>query len=182
MEIGISERASMVFEKKNNETDKLRKEYESKQEHLQKLVGQLTVEIDWLKKNLALNEPLEARKVMVERNHAEINVKRQADLLSVNRTSIYRHRKEHCESEENVQIMHRIDEIYMEHPYFGYRCMTRFLRDQGFEKLALKRLITSRKGWFTWRNPTENPYILRSERKRIIESYYNEVAFALSNT
>ncbi|MEV2811857.1 hypothetical protein ABND62_21755 [Paenibacillus larvae] len=69
----------MVFEKKNNETDKLRKEYESKKEHLQKLVGQLTVEIDWLKKNLALNEPLEARKVMVERNHAEINVKRQAE-------------------------------------------------------------------------------------------------------
>ncbi|MCY9511153.1 IS3 family transposase, partial [Paenibacillus larvae] len=127
------ERASMVFEKKNNETDKLRKEYESKQEHLQKLVGQLTVEIDWLKKNLALNEPLEARKMMVERNHAEINVKRQADLLSVNRTSVYRHRKEHRESEENVQIMHRIDEIYMEHPYFGYRRMTRFLRDHGFE-------------------------------------------------
>ncbi|MGG3789130.1 hypothetical protein ABEU92_22475, partial [Paenibacillus larvae] len=71
------------------------------------------------------------RKVMVERNHAEINVKRQADLLSVNRTSIYRHRKEHCESEENVQIMHRIDEIYMEHLYFGYRRVTRFLRDQG---------------------------------------------------
>ncbi|MEV2432991.1 IS3 family transposase [Paenibacillus larvae] len=51
----------------------------------------------------------------------------------MNRTSIYRHHKEHCESEENVQIMHRIDEIYMEHPYFGYRRMTRFLRDQGFE-------------------------------------------------
>ncbi|WP_412102132.1 transposase [Paenibacillus larvae] len=48
------ERASMVFEKKNNETDKLRKEYESKQEHLQKLVGQLTVEIDWLKKKSGL--------------------------------------------------------------------------------------------------------------------------------
>ncbi|ARF67478.1 transposase [Paenibacillus larvae subsp. pulvifaciens] len=48
------ERASMVFDKKNNETDKLRKEYESKQEHLQKLVGQLTVEIDWLKKKSGL--------------------------------------------------------------------------------------------------------------------------------
>ncbi|AQR77730.1 hypothetical protein ABND78_18485 [Paenibacillus larvae] len=54
VEIGISERASMVFEKKNNETDKLRKEYESKKEHLQKLVGQLTVEIDWLKKKSGL--------------------------------------------------------------------------------------------------------------------------------
>ncbi|WP_375377979.1 IS3 family transposase, partial [Paenibacillus sp. MZ04-78.2] len=69
---------------------------------------------------------------MVERNHAEITVKRQADLLSVNRTSVYRPSKEQQESEENVKIMHRIDEIYMLHPYFGYRRMTNFLQDQGF--------------------------------------------------
>jgi putative transposase len=48
------ERASMVFEKGTSEVDKLRKEYESKQEHLEKLVGQLTVEIDWLKKKSGL--------------------------------------------------------------------------------------------------------------------------------
>jgi transposase len=48
------ERASMVFEKKTSEADKMRKEYESKQEHLEKLVGQLTVEVDWLKKKSGL--------------------------------------------------------------------------------------------------------------------------------
>lgn len=48
------ERASMVFEKKTMEADKLKKEYESKQEHLEKLVGQLTVEVDWLKKKSGL--------------------------------------------------------------------------------------------------------------------------------
>jgi len=46
------ERASVVFEKKTSEVDKLKKEYESKQEHLEKLVGQLTVEVDWLKKKI----------------------------------------------------------------------------------------------------------------------------------
>ncbi|WP_074730165.1 group II intron reverse transcriptase/maturase [Paenibacillus naphthalenovorans] len=51
-----------------------------------------------------------------------------------------------------------------------------------YGELALRRLITSRKGWFTWKNPPGNPYILRSEKRRIIESYYDEVAFALSNT
>lgn len=125
------ERASTVFEKKASEADKVRKEYEAKQEHLEKLVGQLTVEVDWLKKNLASNEPLEVRKAMVERNNPEITVKRQSVLLSVNRTSVYRPSKEQRESEENVQLMHRIDEIYMKHPYFGYRRMTGFLRDQG---------------------------------------------------
>lgn len=44
------ERASMVFQKGPSEVDKVRKEYEAKQEHLEKLVGQLTIEVDWLKK------------------------------------------------------------------------------------------------------------------------------------
>lgn len=48
------ERASSVFEKKSNDVDKLKKEYESKQEQLEKLVGQLTVEVDWLKKKSGL--------------------------------------------------------------------------------------------------------------------------------
>jgi putative transposase len=43
---------------------------------------------------------------MVERDNAELTIKRQADLLSVNRTSFYRPGKEHRESEENAQIMH----------------------------------------------------------------------------
>lgn len=47
-------RASTVFEKKTGDTEKLKKEYESKQEHLEKLVGQLTVEVDWLKKKSGL--------------------------------------------------------------------------------------------------------------------------------
>lgn len=137
------ERASTVFEKKASEVDKVRKEYEAKQEHLEKLVGQLTVEVDWLKKNLALNESLQTRKAMVELDNPNITVKRQAELLSVNRTSVYRPSKEQRESEGNVQLMHRIDEIYMKHPYYGYRRMTRILRDQGFvvNRKRVRRLM-----------------------------------------
>jgi RNA-directed DNA polymerase len=47
--------------------------------------------------------------------------------------------------------------------------------------VALRRLVTSRKGRFTWRTPTENPYILRDETRRTIESRYADVAFAMSN-
>ncbi len=80
---------------------------------------------------------------MVERDNNEITIKRQADLLNVNRTSVYRPSQEKSESEENVQIMHQIDEIYMKHPYFGYRRMTRFLRDRGFEvnRKRVRRLM-----------------------------------------
>ncbi|PZE20311.1 IS3 family transposase [Paenibacillus xerothermodurans] len=133
------ERASTVFEKKASEADKVRKEYEAKQERL----GQLTVEVDWLKKNLASNESLETRKAMVEQVNPDITVKRQAALLSVNRTSVYRPAKEQRESEENVRLMHRIDEIHMKYPFYGYRRMTRILRDQGFEvnRKRIRRLM-----------------------------------------
>src|SRR3546814_10291088 len=35
--------------------------------------------------------------------------------------------------------------------------------------VALRRLVTSRKARFTWRNPAENPFILRDEKRRTIE-------------
>lgn len=60
------ERAFTVFEKKTSETEKVRKDYESKQERLEKLVGQLTVEVDWLKKNLVLNKSVKERQTMIE--------------------------------------------------------------------------------------------------------------------
>lgn len=80
---------------------------------------------------------------MVERDHPSINIKRQADLLSVNRTSVYRPMSEKQPSAENIQIMHRIDEIYMKHPYFGYRRMTTTVREQGFDvnRKRVRRLM-----------------------------------------
>lgn len=80
---------------------------------------------------------------MVERNHPKISIKRQAALLSVNRTSVYRPVSEKQPSEENVQLMHRIDEVYMKHPYFGYRRMTRTLKNQGYlvNRKRIRRLM-----------------------------------------
>jgi putative transposase len=80
---------------------------------------------------------------MMERDNSDITVKRQAALLSVNRTSVYRPNKKQRESEENVRLMHRIDEIYMKHPYYGYRRMTSTLRDQGFgvNRKRVRRLM-----------------------------------------
>lgn len=118
------ERSSMVFQKGPSEVEKVRKEYESKQENLEKLVGQLTVEVDWLKKNLDSNKSARERKTMVEFNHPTISIKRQAELLSINRTSLYRQPKEPTESSENIIIMHEIDRLYTDHPYFSYRRMT----------------------------------------------------------
>jgi RNA-directed DNA polymerase len=48
--------------------------------------------------------------------------------------------------------------------------------------VALRRLVTSRKGRFTWRSPAENPFIVRDSDRRTIESRFADVTFAMSNT
>ena len=49
-----------VFDKKTNETEKLKIEYEAEKEALVTKIGQLTIDIDWLKKKQV--EALELRK------------------------------------------------------------------------------------------------------------------------
>lgn len=48
--------------------------------------------------------------------------------------------------------------------------------------IALRRLVTSRKGQFRWRLPEGNPYILREEKRNTFESRYADLVFAMSNT
>ena len=43
----------------------------------------------------------------------------------------------------------------------------------------LRRLVTSRKAQFRWRNPERNPYIKREEIRNTITSRYHDVAMAL---
>lgn len=48
------ERASMVFGRETKAAEKMKRGYEEKQEELEKLVGQLTLEVNWLKKKSGL--------------------------------------------------------------------------------------------------------------------------------
>ncbi len=51
-----------------------------------------------------------------------------------------------------------------------------------YGELALRRLVTSHKGQFRWRTPEENPYCIHDPNRKMIESRYADVAFAMSNT
>jgi group II intron reverse transcriptase/maturase len=47
--------------------------------------------------------------------------------------------------------------------------------------VTLRRLVTSRKCQFRWRNPETNPYITRTEERNTVTSRYRDVAMALSH-
>jgi len=50
--VDFLQRAAGVFERDNRELDKVKKEYEEKIDDLKKIVGQLTYEVDWMKKKV----------------------------------------------------------------------------------------------------------------------------------
>ena len=70
-------------------------------------------------------------RLWVEADHAEISVRRQCDLLGVNRSGLYY--QPVGESEENLMLMRLIDEEYTRHPFYGSRRMTVWLCNQGHE-------------------------------------------------
>lgn len=56
---------------------------------------------------------------MIDWEQRELPVSTQAQLLSLNRTGLYYQPRP--PSVREVQLKHRIDEIYTAHPYYGYR-------------------------------------------------------------
>jgi putative transposase len=70
------------------------------------------------------------RQDLIEWSKAELPVSTQAELLSVNRSSLYY--RPVSPSEEEIQLKHRIDAIYTETPVYGSRKITRQLLLDGF--------------------------------------------------
>ncbi len=69
------------------------------------------------------------RRALIEPGHPELSLSRQCHLLGVSRSSLYHEPK--GESEENRALMRRIDELFLECPFYGSRQMARHLRREG---------------------------------------------------
>lgn len=67
---------------------------------------------------------------MVEPEKERISIKRQCELLGLNRSTLYY--RERPESEEDALLMRLLDEQYTATPFYGYRRMTVYLQQLGF--------------------------------------------------
>ena len=67
---------------------------------------------------------------LVERNHPEISVRRQCELLGVNRSGMYY--EPVGESKENLRLLRLLDEQYTRAPFFGSRRMAAWLVSIGY--------------------------------------------------
>ena len=67
---------------------------------------------------------------MIDRG-AELSVKRQCELLDLNRTGVYYTSRPVPEAD--LRLMRRIDELHLRWPFYGARRLARELAKQGFE-------------------------------------------------
>jgi transposase-like protein len=103
--------ASMVSGFKSKIKDDANQEDLIKQ--LYEQIGQLTVGGTGSKKNLL--SLVKDKRSLIDKEHKRLSIKRQCELLGLNRSSYYFKPKGF--SPEDYAIMRRMDEIFTEHPY-----------------------------------------------------------------
>ena len=111
------ENAIMVFSQSKQEKELRAKEkaIEEERNQLMAKVGQLTIENDWLKKNLKKSLDTTGRLSLVSKDE-NLTVARQCELLEVNRTSVYYVPVEPDRERESL-IKSRLDYWHTKMPY-----------------------------------------------------------------
>jgi len=88
-----------------------------------------------VEKKLVSSSSRSERRKMIERDHRQLPLTVQCQVLGVSRSSLY-YRPVAVSSEE-VGLKHRIDEIYTAWPFYGSRRITA-------QSAAMRTLLTSR--------------------------------------
>jgi putative transposase len=112
--------------------------------------------------------------MMVEPQHPALSLRRQCELLGLNRASYYR--QPNGESPLNLALMRVIDQEYTRAPFYGYRKMTaRLIRPHGYtvnpkrvarlmRKMGLQAIFTGPHTSVSHPQHKKYPYLLRHLR------------------
>ena len=69
------------------------------------------------------------RRALLDRDHAELSIRRQCTLLGLARSGVYR--PPAAANENDLALMRRLDELFTAWPFLGSRRMTAMLRAEG---------------------------------------------------
>jgi putative transposase len=67
---------------------------------------------------------------MLDRDHAELSIRRQCQLLRIARSAVYRAARPANDNE--LGLMRRLDELFTQWPFLGSRRLRKMLRDEGY--------------------------------------------------
>ena len=125
-----------VFSGKRKKEEKDRSELE---DELYRQIGQLKVELDWLKKNLTCLD--KEKRELIDREHSAIPIYRQCELVGISRSGYYY--KGTGEDPLNLHLMRLIDEQYTRTPFYGVEKITECLKKKGYpvNRKRIRRLM-----------------------------------------
>lgn len=66
---------------------------------------------------------------MIDKSNTQLSLTRQCELAGINKSSLYYERR--AEPVGNIDLMSRIDQIHMQHPYYGSRRIQQVLQRDG---------------------------------------------------
>ena len=101
---------SSLFAKPNSAGEKAREVFQAA---LYEQIGRLKMELEWLKKKLP--DSVEQKRMMIDPTHQALRIRRQCELLGLNRSSFYY--QPATQTEMNLQLMRLIDEQYTRTPF-----------------------------------------------------------------
>jgi len=113
------------------------------------------------------------KRKLIELGHLELSLRRQCELLSLNRSCHYYKACE--ETEENLELMRIIDEQHLERPFYGSRRMTVCLQGKGYpinrkrvqrlmRNLGIEGLTPKHQTTRPYEKAYKYPYLLRNLR------------------
>jgi putative transposase len=69
------------------------------------------------------------RRAMLDRDHADLSIRRQCELLGIARSGVYRPLA--AANDNDLGLMRRLDELFTQWPFLGSRRLARMLRTEG---------------------------------------------------
>ena len=124
---------------------------------------------------------------MIDSTHSDLSISRQCGLVSISRSTCYY--EGFGESALNLELMRRIDEQFLETPFYGSRQMTRWLRRKGFavSRKRVRRLMRTLGLRALYQRPSTSvphpehrvyPYLLRDRAvERANEAWCADVTY-----
>lgn len=72
------------------------------------------------------------RQCLIEVDHPQLSLRRQCELLKVNRCRFYYKARETADADNEVNLLNEIRAIWEQRPFYGYRRITQELRSKGY--------------------------------------------------
>jgi len=104
-------------------------ELKAENDALAKKLGKTTIQKEWLEGKLKSLDLID-RKSLIESKHNQLSVSEQCQLVGISRSSYYY--QPVPMSQEDIKILHKIDEIATDNSEYGYRLIYEQLKEDGY--------------------------------------------------